>query len=163
AALKRYQSMARFVVPESESELLEMLNAPMEKWRVFLHSYQRRLVEGMKSGPVRVLGGAGTGETVVAMHRYRWLVRSVVQSQKKILFTTFTRNLAVDIRRNLESICSSEELSRIEVVNLDQWVQRFLRKHAYDFEVTFDDQVLQDLWNVALSEKPASEELPDKF
>jgi mRNA-degrading endonuclease RelE of RelBE toxin-antitoxin system len=163
AALERYQSMARFVVPESETELLEMLNAPMDKWRVFLHPSQRRLVEGVKGGPVRVLGGAGTGKTVVAMHRARWLVRSLVQSPKKVLFTTFTRNLAVDIRRNLESICSPEELSRIEVVNLDQWVQRFLRKHSYDFEVAFDDHVLQDLWNVALSEKPASEELPDKF
>ncbi|MBJ2883422.1 DNA helicase, partial [Salmonella enterica subsp. enterica serovar Corvallis] len=55
------RSKRRFHVVENEQELLQMLNAPLEKWRVFLHPSQRKLVESPANGPVRVLGGAGTG------------------------------------------------------------------------------------------------------
>ena len=77
------------------------------------------------NGPVRVLGGAGTGKTVVAMHRARWLARNLPEGGR-ILFTTFTRNLAADIEHNLRAICTPVEMDRIEVVNLDRWVQRLL-------------------------------------
>lgn len=162
-ALDRLQSMSRFAVPTDETELTEMLNASMEKWRVFLHPSQRKLATGVKNGPVRVLGGAGTGKTVVAMHRAKWLAAHSVLSEKKVLFTTFTKNLAVDISKNLESICAKGELKQIEVINLDQWVQRFLRKHSYDYEVVFDNAVLDSLWSKALSEKPADIEFSDSF
>lgn len=163
AALDRFQSMARFVVPGDENELSEMLNAPMDKWRVFLHPSQRKLAEGKKNGAVRVLGGAGTGKTVVAMHRAKWLVKSLEDKKLKVLFTTFTKNLAVDIKRNLESICSPEVMSRIEVVNLDRWVQGFLRKQSYDYEVVFDDKRLEEYWYKAISEKHADLDFPDSF
>lgn len=162
-ALNRLQSMARFVVPENETELSEMLNASMEKWRVFLHPSQRKLASGIKNGAVRVLGGAGTGKTVVAMHRAKWLAANVASEKKKVLFTTFTKNLAVDINKNLESICNQDEKERIEVINLDQWVQRFLRKQSYDFEVIFDESILDGFWNKALSEKPVDIELTESF
>ena len=162
-ALNRLQSMARFVVPANEAELSEMLNAPMEKWRVFLHPSQRRLVNGVKNGAVRVLGGAGTGKTVVAMHRAKWLAGNLAGVGGKVLFTTFTKNLAIDIKKNIESICDEVERNRIEVINLDQWVQRFLRKHAYDFEVVFDDSLLEPFWKKALSEKPAEVSFPNSF
>jgi len=163
AALDRLQSMARFVVPADENELSEMLNAPMDKWRVFLHPSQRKLTKGVKNGAVRVLGGAGTGKTVVAMHRAKWLAKNIATNENKVLVTTFTKNLAIDIKKNLQSICTQDEMANIEVVNLDQWVQRFLRKQAYDFEVVFEDRRLQELWNKAISEKPADVDLPDSF
>lgn len=163
AALSRLQSMARFVVPADENELSEMLNAPMEKWRVFLHPSQRKLAKGVKNGAVRVLGGAGTGKTVVAIHRAKWLAKNIATSEKKVLVTTFTKNLAIDIRRNLQSICTQDEMTKIEVINLDLWVQRFLRKHAYDFEVVFDENNLQDYWQKAISEKPTDIVLSDSF
>lgn len=162
-ALNRLQSMARFVVPSNETELSEMLNASMEKWRVFLHPSQRKLAKGTKNGAVRVLGGAGTGKTVVAMHRAKWLANNFAAPEMKILFTTFTKNLAVDINKNLESICSDEEKAKIEVINLDHWVQRFLCKQAYDFEVIFDESVLETLWLKALSEKPSDLDFSDNF
>ena len=162
-ALERAQSKARFVVPESEEELVAMLNAPMEKWRVFLHPSQRKIAFGIKNGAVRVLGGAGTGKTVVAMHRARWLAQQAVNSDKHILFTTFTRNLAVDIQENLNNICSEAELGKIEVVNLDRWVQTFLRKHSYDYQVVFDSNQLKQYWQRALVEKPADVDLPENF
>ncbi|MCM8885068.1 MAG: AAA family ATPase [Candidatus Thiodiazotropha sp.] len=162
-ALERVQSQARFVVPKDEKELTEMLNASMDKWRVFLHPSQRRLATGKKNGAVRVLGGAGTGKTVVAMHRAKWLSQQLDGTDKKVLFTTFTRNLAIDITQNLQRICTPEEMGRIEVVNLDRWVQKFLRSHAYDYEVVFDERRLSSYWEKAISEKPTELDMPDTF
>ena len=68
-ALEQADSQRRFHVITDDDELLAMLAAPLDKWRVFLHPSQRRLVNRDWNGPVRVLGGAGTGKTVVAMHR----------------------------------------------------------------------------------------------
>jgi mRNA-degrading endonuclease RelE of RelBE toxin-antitoxin system len=162
-ALERVQSMARFVVPQDETELVHMLNAPLEKWRVFLHPSQRRLADGEKNGAVRVLGGAGTGKTVVAMHRAKWLAAQTSAAGHKILFTTFTKNLAVDIQQNLNSICDKDLLGRIEVINLDKWVQGFLQKHSYDYNIAFNQQDLEPLWKKAISEKPSDLDFSDSF
>ena len=71
-ALNHPDSQRRFHIVSDALELQDMLNAPLEQWRVFLHPSQRRIVEMKANGPVRVLGGAGTGKTVVAMHRVKW-------------------------------------------------------------------------------------------
>jgi mRNA-degrading endonuclease RelE of RelBE toxin-antitoxin system len=163
AALERIQSQARFVVPYDDEELAAMLNASIEKWRVFLHPSQRRLAQGVKNGPVRVLGGAGTGKTVVAMHRAKWLAENVATDTNKVLFTTFTKNLAIDIQNNLSAICSAEALKRIEVVNLDRWVQSFLRKNSYDYELVYDEKLISEYWGRAISEKPSDADFPDSF
>ena len=159
SALDRAESRARFFVAEDDLALEAMLNAPLEHWWVFLHPTQRRLVERHWNGPVRVLGGAGTGKTVAAMHRARWLARHL--SNGRILFTTFARNLATDIENNLRSICSPEEMSRIEVTNLDRWVVRFLRGRRYEFQVEFGRN--REAWQQALDLKPSELDLSDSF
>ena len=159
AALKRPESRMRFAVAADEMELEAMLNAPLERWRVFLHPSQRRVVERDWNGPVRLLGGAGTGKTVVAMHRARWLVRTAPES--RVLFTTFTRNLAADIEHNLGAICSPAEMKRIEVTNLDRWVVRFLKMRRYDFRLQFNRD--PEAWQIALDAKPPALDLPDAF
>ena len=141
-----------------------MLNAPLERWRVFLHPSQRRLSERHWAGPVRVLGGAGTGKTVVAMHRARWLARQLVGQAENggaILFTTFTRNLAVDIEQNLRLICTPEEMARVEVTSLDRWVYAFLQGQRYDFRVQYGRH--GEFWQRALDLKDAGLEFPDAF
>ena len=100
------ESQARFVVVDGEDELTAIMNAPLAQWRVFLHPTQRTLATGDRSGPVRVLGGAGTGKTVLAMHRAKWLAENRTPDGKKVLFTTFTRNLAFDIEENLKLVLS---------------------------------------------------------
>jgi len=159
-ALGRDDTRARFVVIDDDRELEEMFSAPLERWRVFLHPSQRRLVERHWNGPVRVLGGAGTGKTVVAMHRARWLARSLPPGAR-ILFTTFTRNLATDIESNLRGICTPDEMKRIEVVNLDRWVYRYLRGKRFRFRLIFGRQ--QDAWREALAKRPRELELGDHF
>jgi hypothetical protein len=93
-ALNHPDSKRRFVVVKNVDELVEMLNAPLAKWRVFLHPSQASLVSKNFMGPARILGGAGTGKTVVAMHRARYLASHVfVASTDRILFTTYTKTL----------------------------------------------------------------------
>ena len=160
AALSRDDSRGRFVVVDDELELEAMLNAPLERWRVFLHPSQRRLVERQWNGPTRVLGAAGTGKTVVAMHRARWLARNL-PGRGRILFTTFTKNLAADIRHNLGAICKPEELARIEVTNLDHWVVGFLRGRRYEFRIRYER--VQEAWQRALDLKPTDLDVTDAF
>ena len=175
-ALGRNESRARFVVADDEMALQHVLDAPMEKWRVFLHPSQRRLVERRWNGPVRVLGGAGTGKTVVAMHRARWLVRQMAGAghdrdqtggaRKRILFVTFTRNLAADIENNLRSICSPEEMEQIEVTNLDRWVVGFLRRQGYKPRIVYDkdrDQHSRVAWEYAMARRDPALDYADAF
>ena len=154
-ALNNPDSRRRFLVVEDDLELAAILNAPLEKWRIFLHPSQQKLVERNWNGSVRVLGGAGTGKTVAAMHRAKWLVQNVFTNEKdRILFTTFTRNLAADIQENLSKICSREMMRRIEVVNLDRWVSGFLKKNGYDYKIDYGYRT-EPLWNKALDLVPS--------
>ena len=168
AALERVESRGRFVVVDNELALEAMLNAPLDRWRVFLHPSQRRLVERRWNGPARVLGGAGTGKTVVAMHRARRLAQALLAPDAegaprpgRVLFTTFTRNLAADIEHNLRAICTPEELDRIDVRNLDRWAAHYLRGRRYEFRVVYGRD--RDAWQRALDLKPADPDLPDAF
>jgi len=163
SALERVESQSRFVVVENETELVKMLAAPLEKWRVFLHPSQRKLVEGKKHGAFRVLGGAGTGKTVVAMHRAKWLAEHALGEHGRVLFTTFTRNLATDIESNLKTICPPEIMERIEVVSIDRWVWNFLRRHDYEYQVLYGFEDTDSFWEKALDLKPLSPDLPDSF
>lgn len=162
-ALKNHDSKRRFVVVENDLELQEILEAPLEKWRVFLHPSQRNIVEKEWNGPVRILGGAGTGKTVVAIHRAKYLAEHVfTQEHDKILFTTFTRNLAADIKENLSKICPDRLMRRIEVINLDRWVAAFLRKNDYTYEIDYGKRT-KYFWDKALTLAPSELGLADSF
>jgi superfamily I DNA/RNA helicase/mRNA-degrading endonuclease RelE of RelBE toxin-antitoxin system len=147
-SLKKPGSLQAFYVVEGQEELRRILAAPLERWRVFLHPTQRWLANRDFNGPARVLGGAGTGKTVVAMHRAKYLAGQLTGGGR-VLFTTFTANLAEDIKDNLRKICSKEELRRIEVVNLDAWVFRFLKSEGFDYKFLKDDE-LRGLWREAI-------------
>ncbi len=135
-ALDSAENRYNFYVVEGEQELREIMAAPLEKWRIFLHPMQRRIVCKDYSGPVRVIGMAGTGKTVVAMHRAKYLAEKCEDNQR-ILFTTFTTNLAMDIKENLRRICSASEMKKIDVINLDSWVNQYLREHEYTAKIVY--------------------------
>ncbi len=153
-ALKTDESRRTFWLVEDDEELRRMLDAPLEFWRVFLHPSQRKLVERTWNGPVLVRGGAGTGKTVVAMHRARWLADLLTKRNDgngKVLFTTFTSNLAADVEDSLGNLCSKEQLARIEVKHLDGWVTEFLKRAGYEKKIVyFDDEgKLEEAWERA--------------
>lgn len=165
AALETAESQARFVVVTDDEAMAAILNAPLAQWRVFLHPTQKKLTVGDRSGPVRVLGGAGTGKTVVAMHRAKWLAENRTPVGQKVLMITFTKNLAVDIEQNLRTLCSREAFAKIEVRNLDAWVSAFMRSHKLEHRIVYDRQ--QDApyqaWQAALAVKESSLDLPENF
>jgi superfamily I DNA/RNA helicase len=164
AALNNVDSRSRFIVITDDAQLEEMLAAPLAKWRVFLHPSQRNLVEKDASGSVRVLGGAGTGKTVVAMHRAKWLAEHRFnRPQDRILFTTFTKNLAVDIEANLRSICSKEVMQRIRVINIHAWVEEFLKSEGVDATIVYDENATKDIWDTAYIIAPTEPQLPLSF
>ena len=148
-ALDSPENLKTFVVVEGEDELRKIMAEPLEKWRVFLHPTQRKIVNRNYNGAARVLGGAGTGKTVVAMHRAKSLA-SKCASDERVLFTTFTANLASDIRENLKKICTLEELRKIEVIHLDAWVGNYLRELGYTASISYDNEISK-LWEDAVN------------
>lgn len=163
AALDNEDSRSRFMVVTDDTELEEMLAAPLEKWRVFLHPTQRKLVERDWNGAVRVLGGAGTGKTVVAMHRAKWLAENrLTKTSDRLLFTTFTRNLAIDIENNLKTICTPEVMKRIRVINLDSWVTSFLKEEGIENRIVYNNET-DDLWQQAYTLAPPELGFPLSF
>ena len=166
AALLQPESQSRFVVVTDDAAMAAMLNAPLAQWRVFLHPMQHKLASGSRSGPVRVLGGAGTGKTVLAMHRAKWLAENATADGQRVLFTTFTKNLARDIEDNLKSLCSARTLEKIEVKNLDAWVYAFLRARRYPHRIVYgrrDDTGAKAAWNAALALHDSALDLPEDF
>lgn len=164
-ALQTAESQARFVVVDDPDTMAAIMNAPLAQWRVFLHPTQRKLADADRNGPMRVLGGAGTGKTVLAMHRAKWLAEQRLEEGQKVFFTTFTRNLAQDIEENLKTLCGQATMQRIEVQNLDAWVHGFLRKHQYEYTIIFGRRSGQaaDAWNLALAAADSSLGLPPGF
>jgi superfamily I DNA/RNA helicase len=165
AALDTAESQSRFVVVDNDEAMLAIMNAPLAQWRVFLHPTQHKLAKGDRSGAVRVLGGAGTGKTVLAMHRARWLAENRTAAGRKVLVTTFTKNLAIDIEENLRTLCSAETMSKIEVRNLDAWVASFMRARKLEHRIVYDrkqDAALQ-AWQAAMATKDSTLDLPDNF
>ena len=130
--------------PETEEELQRFFEGELEGWRVFLHPEQRKLAYRDYNGPAMVRGGAGTGKTVVAMHRAKHIADQIAANQQssgaRVLFTTFTTSLAQDILANLRTLCP-EHLSssppRIEVINLDRWVTQFLKRKKFNRTVAY--------------------------
>lgn len=126
AALKRPLSRLSFTAVDSDKveELRAVLEGDFAKWRVWLHPLQRKLAthEGW-NGPFRVTGGAGTGKTVTAIHRARFLGRRLDESgadpKAKVLFTTFTRNLAQTIEGQLIQLAGPSVTDRVDVINID--------------------------------------------
>lgn len=96
----------RFRVLTNAEELKQALDYPWDKWAVFLHPAQEDLVERSFSGPTRVSGSAGTGKTIVALHRAVHLAR--VNTGSTVLLTTFSKALANSLRVKLASLVGGE-------------------------------------------------------
>ena len=161
SALQNPITKMQFYIAEGEEDLKAMMNAPLEMWRVYLHPSQRRIVRKEYKGPARILGGAGTGKTVVAMHRAKELASHCLGNEK-ILFTTFTENLAADIQDNLRKICTPDTMKHIEVVHLDQWVNRYLRAHDYPYTIAYGKPI-EDMWKKAETFTGEDFDLPEGF
>ena len=96
----------RFRVMANVEELERALDFPWEKWTVFLHPEQRQWVERDYAGPARVSGSAGTGKTIVALHRAAHLART--HPDARVLLTTFSDTLANALQTKLKRLLGNE-------------------------------------------------------
>lgn len=120
----------RFRVMTNVDELRRALDYPWDKWAVFLHPSQNELVAKNFSGPARVSGSAGTGKTIVALHRAVHLART--NPGKRVLLTTFSKPLANTLRRRLDTLTAAEPELRalitvkpISAVGYDLYTDQF--------------------------------------
>jgi len=114
----------RFRVMKDVEELERALAYPWEKWTVFLHPAQRQWVERDYGGPARVSGSAGTGKTIVALHRAVFLARA--HPEARVLLTTFSDPLANALRTKLRRLIHHEPRlgERLEVHAIDAIARR---------------------------------------
>jgi superfamily I DNA/RNA helicase/mRNA-degrading endonuclease RelE of RelBE toxin-antitoxin system len=112
-------------VTTEDTALRAVLEGDFARWQVFLHPAQRKIVERSYNGPARVSGGPGTGKTIVALHRVAHLVsRLPAGSGKDLLFATYNKNLATDLRNRLLELGGPAVLDRVDVVNIDALATR---------------------------------------
>lgn len=125
-------ALQRTTVTTVDEALQKVLDeGDFRAWKVFLHPTQARLVDRDYSGPARVSGGPGTGKTIVALHRVRYLAKHLPPGKNKpILLTTFTKNLTSDLRARLASLIEPELLARVEIAHIDQLAARVLGENA---------------------------------
>ena len=143
----------RFRVMADREELERALEAPWEKWAVFLHPGQRTLVEEDYGGPARVAGSAGTGKTVVVLHRAVHLAES--DSDARVLLATFSEPLAEALRRRLRLLIGNRPRlgERIEVQSMAGLAQRLYELNLAPLKRVTEDQQ-RELLSRAAAEVP---------
>ncbi|HLJ62699.1 MAG TPA: UvrD-helicase domain-containing protein [Stellaceae bacterium] len=115
----------RFRIMTDVEELERALDAPWEKWTIFLHPDQRSLVERSWRGPARISGSAGTGKTIVALHRVVHLARR--SPEAKLLLTTFSHTLANALQIKLRQLAGRDRslIGRVTIRSIRDFALMF--------------------------------------
>lgn len=147
-ALQNPDTKRRFKVITNAIELLDILEQPFEKWKVFLHPSQLEIVigkNGYYEGAIKIIGGAGTGKTVVALHRAKYLAENILKKNEKLLFTTSTKTLANKILYQIKQICSKEVMQKIEVIDFFSFITSYMKSQGHKFNI-IDKETEQIFW-----------------
>jgi hypothetical protein len=144
-----------FIELTDDDTFNELLSGSLHKWQLFLHPSQRKLVEGNFNGSVKVSGGAGTGKTVAALHRLKYLSNNDLE--QPILFTTYTRALTT----NLETLISKMDVSKdkYRLFNIDALAKNL----ALDNDLINKDTRILDFPNSKTSEELWNEVLENRL
>jgi mRNA-degrading endonuclease RelE of RelBE toxin-antitoxin system len=145
----------RFRLINTPGELEQALDSPWEKWTIFLHPAQRELVEREYNGPARVAGSAGTGKTIVAVHRAVYLARKYPES--RLLLTTFSEPLSNALATKLRHLIGNQPRlgERIEVHSLNAVGRRLYERNIGKARFA-NAETLRDLLTKASEETPES-------
>jgi len=152
-AIESADTRRRFFVIEDAEGLAAALEAPMDRWIAFLHPSQRELVEKTWNGPAKVSGSAGTGKTVVAMHRARHLARN----GERVLLTSYVTTLCENIEANLGKLCTQKERDGITVSTVHKQALALVRQVEPRIRPASEDVVRQLLDTYRLRHAPAYE------
>ena len=128
--LNHPDALRRFRVLDGAEELQSTLDAPFEQWLVFLHPTRKGAVQRSYSSPARVAGSAGTGKTVVALHRVLRLLRADADAQ--VLLTTFSDPLARSLLGKLK-IFFGERSGYLDRVSVASFLDITAQLYAFAF------------------------------
>ena len=143
----------RSFIEVDDSLMEEIINGDLSKWQIFLHPTQRKLAEGEFKGSVKVTGGAGTGKTVVALHRLKFLTQKGNLLEKgKVVFTTYTNALTTNLNQLVKKL--NLDSTKYTIVNIDS----LLRDLALTYNVTNSTTRFLDMFN-SKSSKDVWEEI----
>lgn len=148
------------VLVAGQEELKQILKGNLEEWRIFLHPYQRKLVNSQTKGPLNVAGSAGTGKTVALMHRAVHLARRLEKDSDRVLVTTFTTNLSMTIKQQIERL-APDLFNRIEVTNLHALARTICSRSGWKGRIAEQDEIEQvwsDVWLTVSEELPLPKE-----
>lgn len=131
----------RFKVFTDSEELQRALEFPWDRWSVFLHPTQKQVVERNYSGPARVSGSAGTGKTIVALHRAAWLLRN--RPDARVLLTTFSDPLANALKDRMRRLVGSDPrlAERIDIESLPAVGRRLYSRLLNEPKVLPDEKL----------------------
>ncbi len=144
---KHPDAQRRFRSMNNIEELERAFEYPWDKWAVFLHPVQRQWVECDYSGPSRVSGSAGTGKTIVALHRAVFLAKE--NPDARILLTTFSTILANSLIVKLRKLISNEPhlAEQIEVYSINELGLRLYKSNISKPDIVTQEQILDLLKN----------------
>ncbi len=138
-----------FVELTDDDALQRIIEQGMDKWQIFLHPSQRKLVDADYKGTMKVSGGAGTGKTVAAIHRLKHLCEA---PDVNVLFTTYTRTLSENLAESIEKLGIAKQkytLKNIDRVLLDT-AEKYKVKDGYRvLDYSGDEESLR-LWREVL-------------
>jgi len=136
-------ALRRFRVMTNVEELQRALDFPWEKWAIFLHPEQRQWVERDYTGPARVSGSAGTGKTIVALHRAVHLARTHLEA--RVLLATFSETLAHALHTKLNRLVGNEPrlAERIDVYSVNALGLRLYKAHCGPVKLTSRDDLTE--------------------
>jgi hypothetical protein len=154
APFEHPDAQRRFRVINNVEELARALEYPWDKWTIFLHPAQQELIEKDYAGPARVAGSAGTGKTIVALHRAVYLART--NPDARVLLATFSDTLANALRTRLRRLISNEPKlgERIDVHSIDSIGIRL-------YQSRFGEPTLAAREDISASLREAASEIPD--
>lgn len=107
------------------------LAAPMERWMTFLDPAQLKTVRRNWNGPARITGAAGTGKSVVGLHRALYLAESTTGS---ILLTTYVASLP-KVHQQLLHRIRPDLAGRVECVNMHAWARNLLDRRGKSYHL----------------------------
>lgn len=134
AALEHPATKMQFTLVDDNDELRRVIEeGDFKAWRTFLHPNQRRFVEKQQRGAFRLSGGAGTGKTVVALHRARYLAKQ--NPDARIVLTTYNKTLAKSLLDDLQALDTSLTIAEepgdrgIYIAGIDKLAAAHLRRN----------------------------------
>lgn len=153
--LSSANNLRNFFEVKDDSDIAELLSGDLSKWKIFLHPSQRILSKKTFYGSFKATGAAGTGKTVLALHRLKYLSGKITKT-KSILFTTFTKSLINNLKDSIGGL--NIDLNKIVLTNIHNFivekakVEKLIEVDARIIEFMNRDQKLE-IWRDTIEQR----------